>query len=124
MWNEILSAALTNGLWAALFCGLLVYELTDSRKREGRYTRTIGELSDRLGMVKSVKADTETLKVDTQTIKTEVVRIGACKKRGGGIKSACGSTPESAAIGDKSEKHDGAEKIIGGAVRTAGSACQ
>ena len=34
MWQDILELALTNGIWSALFVGLLIYQLKDSAKRE------------------------------------------------------------------------------------------
>ena len=34
--DEIISTVVANGIWAVLFCGLLVFELRDSRGREGR----------------------------------------------------------------------------------------
>ena len=46
--DEIISTVVANGIWAVLFCGLLVFELRDSRGREGRYTGMIAELSERL----------------------------------------------------------------------------
>lgn len=66
--DEIISLVVANGLWAVLFCGLLVYELRDSRRRESAYTRTIGALSDRLGAVNAVKSDTEEIKSDAETL--------------------------------------------------------
>ncbi|MBQ3047950.1 MAG: bacteriocin, partial [Clostridia bacterium] len=37
MWKEILELALTNGIWSALFVGLLIFQLKDSAKREKKY---------------------------------------------------------------------------------------
>lgn len=59
MWEEIISLAVGNGLWAVLFCVLLCYELKDSRRREGKYADTIKTLGDRLDVVNAVKEDTE-----------------------------------------------------------------
>lgn len=57
--EDIISMIVANGLWAALFCFLLAYELKDSRRRERRYVETIDVLGERLGELKSVKCDTE-----------------------------------------------------------------
>jgi len=45
MWEEILHAVVSSGVWAVLFCGLLIYQLKDGRKREEQYQETIGRLS-------------------------------------------------------------------------------
>lgn len=92
--EQIISLVVANGIFAVLFCGLLVYELKDSRAREGKYMQTIRVLGDRLQTLSAVKADTDGIKVDiadtagdvhairadTDTIKRAV--IGG-KKRGG-----------------------------------------
>lgn len=59
MWDEILRLAIGNGLWAVLFCCLLVYQLRDSRGREGKYQKTIASLCDRLGTVEDIKQTAE-----------------------------------------------------------------
>lgn len=46
--NEIMSFALDNGLWAALFCFLFFYMLKDSRNREKRYSVALERLSRNL----------------------------------------------------------------------------
>lgn len=58
MWEEILRLAVGNGLWAVLFCVLLIYELRDSRNREKKYQGTINDLCGRLSLLDSVKRDT------------------------------------------------------------------
>lgn len=75
--EEIVSMIVANGLWAALFCVLLGYELRDSRKREARYTLTITSLSERLSEVGDVKSDTEIIKSDTSVIRADVEEIKA-----------------------------------------------
>ncbi|MCH5161817.1 MAG: hypothetical protein J1G04_07280 [Clostridiales bacterium] len=84
--DQIISTVVANGLWAVLFCGLLVYELKDTRRREGRYVRTINSLSDRLGTVMDVKSDTDEIKTDVKIIErdTAVIKTGVDK-----IDSAC-----------------------------------
>lgn len=68
MFNEIMSLALGNGLWAALFCLLFLYQLKDSRAREKKYTVTISSLTHSLGGLKNVKADCENIKADCKVI--------------------------------------------------------
>ena len=75
--DEIVSTVVANGVWAVLFCLLLVYELRDSRRRESRYTETISALTDRLNAVVSVKSDTEEIKNGTQEIKSDTEEIKA-----------------------------------------------
>ena len=55
MWEEILKTALQNGLWAVLFCVLLLYQLRDGKARENKYTPTIEALTDRLGTLERVE---------------------------------------------------------------------
>lgn len=55
MWNEIFSAAITNGIFAALFVGLLVYELKDFKKREIKCQRTIESLSNKLNVIDEIR---------------------------------------------------------------------
>lgn len=88
MTEEIISTAVANGLWAVLFCVLLVYELRDSRKREGRYTLTISTLSDRLGAVNavgsavtSVGAEVAEVKTVADAVKTDTAEIRADVKK-------------------------------------------
>jgi len=83
--EELVSMIVANGLWAALFCILLGYELRDSRKRESRYTQTINALSDRLGTVKEVKTAVEEIKTDVGEIKTDAAQLLAvCSRRKSG----------------------------------------
>ncbi len=81
--EEVISMAVANGLWAVLFCVLLGYELRDSRKRESRYTATIGTLAERLGTVGEIRADTKDIRSDAEKIldDTETIKA-ACTKRG------------------------------------------
>ena len=53
-----------SGLWAVLFCLLLLYQLRDSSTREKKYRETIETLTDRLGELESVKSGiNETLSI-------------------------------------------------------------
>lgn len=89
--DEIVSMVIANGIWAVLFCMLLVYELRDSRKREGCYTGTIEVLTNRLGALGAVKADVEEIKdcvsdikIDASYIRSSCRKCGSAAKRGNG----------------------------------------
>lgn len=93
--DEIISLVVANGIFAVLFCGLLVYELRDSRSREDNYEKIIRALNDRLGAVEDVKASAEQIKSDVGEIKTDVKLLligGERKKRANesGEKKKCG----------------------------------
>lgn len=62
MWNEIFNLAIKNGLWAALFTGLLIFVMKDSAKREQKYQQTIKDLTEHLGVVKAIKDDVDEIK--------------------------------------------------------------
>lgn len=82
--EEIISLVVANGIFAVLFCGLLVYELRDSRSREDNYEKIISALGDRLKAVDGVKADTAEIKADVYEIKTDMKILrseGERKKR-------------------------------------------
>jgi len=62
MWDQILKMAISQGLFAVLFLGLLIYQLRDSRVREQKYQETIVRLGNALEIVQSVKDDVEDIK--------------------------------------------------------------
>ena len=62
MWEQIVNLAISNGLFAVLFLGLLVYQLKDSRTREQKYQMTIEKLGNSIEIVKQVKEDVEDIK--------------------------------------------------------------
>ena len=62
MWEQIVNLAISNGLFAVLFLGLLGYQLKDSRTREQKYQMTIEKLGNSLEIVKQVKEDVEDIK--------------------------------------------------------------
>ena len=62
MWEQIVNLAISNGLFAVLFSGLLVYQLKDSRNREHKYQLTIEKLGNSLEIVRQVKEDVEDIK--------------------------------------------------------------
>jgi len=67
--NEILTAALSQGVWAVLSIFLLFYILKAQEKRdqkqderEQNYQDIISKLTDKLGVVDEVKKDVEDIK--------------------------------------------------------------
>jgi len=57
MFQKIMELALTNGIWSALFVGLLIYQLKDSAKREKKYQDTIQKLNNHLDIVEDIKEE-------------------------------------------------------------------
>ncbi|HEY8424203.1 MAG TPA: BhlA/UviB family holin-like peptide [Clostridia bacterium] len=62
MWEELIKMAAANGLWAVLFCVLLVYQLKESKAREAKYQSAIKSLSENLGIVRQIKDDVAEIK--------------------------------------------------------------
>lgn len=86
--EEIVSLVVANGIFAVLFCGLLVFELRDSRSRESKYVSIISALGERLKTVDEIKADTEKILTGVEGIRidAESKRVKPVKKQGGGVK--------------------------------------
>ena len=62
MWEEILKLTISNGIWAVLFVGLLVFQLKDSASREKKYQETISKLNEHLTVVNDLKNDINDIK--------------------------------------------------------------
>lgn len=62
MWEEIFKLAISNGIWAVMFLGLLVFQLRDSANREKKYQATINQLNEHLGVVNELKNDIDDIK--------------------------------------------------------------
>ena len=62
MWDEIFKIALSNGIFACLFVGLLVYELKDSRARENKYQKTIDCLAEKMNVIEQIQEDVDDIK--------------------------------------------------------------
>jgi hypothetical protein len=60
--DELIKAALPNGLWAVLFVFLLWWVLNENSKREGRYQATIDKLAGKLDIVDCIQADVKEIK--------------------------------------------------------------
>lgn len=56
MWDKVVELAMSDGLWALLFCVLLIFELKDSRAREKKYQNTISNLSQDLGYMNTMNS--------------------------------------------------------------------
>ncbi len=72
MWNEIMSMALSQGVWAALFCCLLFYQIKDGRKRETGYKNTVDALVNRLRTVVEIKTMLEEVGRTAREVKAVV----------------------------------------------------
>ena len=70
MWDEIFKLAMSNGIWAVLFLGLLIYQLRDSATREKKYQKTIEVLSNNLSVVEEIKQEVEEIKTVIKTSKS------------------------------------------------------
>lgn len=68
MWDKIINMAISNGIWAVLFLGLLIFQLRDSHRREEKYQETIASLNKSLGVVNSIKEDVEDVKKDIKDL--------------------------------------------------------
>lgn len=82
MWEKILELAIGDGLWALLFCALLIYQLKDSKAREVKYQSAISTLSQDLGYVKELDESIEemerTMRAYAESFVKEVVEGGGC----------------------------------------------
>lgn len=77
MWDKILSLAVDDGIWALLFCVLLIFELKDSRAREQKYQKTISELSQDLGYMNTMNKSIERIHNEMRAV---LDRGAACKE--------------------------------------------
>lgn len=60
--EDIISLAVSNGIFAVLFVFLLFYQLKDSGKREKKYQQTIEKLSAHLDVVEDIKENITEIK--------------------------------------------------------------
>lgn len=80
MWEEIIKLALSNGLWAVLFCVLLLYGLRDGRTREQKYRQTIDVLLDRLRDLQNVQDAIDRLAVTVAAHEKKKVKTIVCAR--------------------------------------------
>lgn len=62
MWSQIFEQAAQSGIWTALFVGLFIYQLKDSKTREDKYQQIIKELGESLKIVSIIREDVESIK--------------------------------------------------------------
>jgi len=72
MWEEIIRLAVQSGIFAVLFCSLLVYVLKDSRRREQKYQQIIQSLSTSLTALTKVQAELESVEYAVDELAREV----------------------------------------------------
>ena len=82
IWEQIVNLAISNGLFAVLFLGLLIYQLKDSRSREKKYQDTISKLGDALDTLKAVKEDVEDIKEKLNSRECEDKSEGVNERKG------------------------------------------
>lgn len=75
MWEEVFNLAVNNGIWAVLFCALLIFQLKDSKEREKKYQKTISELNGSLTVVKEVNKNVAQVKEGVEKVDGKVVSI-------------------------------------------------
>lgn len=75
MWEEVFNLAVNNGIWAVLFCALLIFQLKDSKEREKKYQKTISELNGSLTVVKEVNKNVAQVKEGVEKVAGNVVSI-------------------------------------------------
>ena len=59
MWSEVINLAVQSGIFAVLFCALLIYDLKVTGKREQKYQKTISALTDALCSLQLLKGQIE-----------------------------------------------------------------
>lgn len=74
MWNKILELAISDGLWALLFCVLLIYQLKDSKARESKYQSTISMLSKDLEYMKELDESIESMEQGFRDYTQELIK--------------------------------------------------
>lgn len=62
IFEQVMSLAISNGIFAVLFVLLLFYQLKDSGKREKKYQDTIATLSKHLEVVNDIGQDVYEIK--------------------------------------------------------------
>lgn len=67
MWDQLGQIAATYGIWAAMFIGLLVYLLQDSRQREAKYQQVVEKLTVHLDVVNDIKEDVLEIKSEIRS---------------------------------------------------------
>lgn len=87
MIEEIMKQAVSNGIWALLFCFLLLYLLKDGRARELKYQETIKDLNTSVAAVREIAKSVDEIKEDVNDMK-EGISVLRAKKQQKGKKTA------------------------------------
>ena len=72
MWEEIFKLAISNGIFAVMFLGLLIYQLKDSGRREKKYQDTLEKLSNGYNHLSNVESDLKNVRSDIEDIKSDI----------------------------------------------------
>ncbi len=80
IFEDILTMAISNGIFAVLFVFLLFYLLRDSANREKKYQETVEKLAKHLDIVEDMKDDVSNIKEDVLEIKNIVIFKGKKEK--------------------------------------------
>ncbi len=68
MWDKLVQVAVDDGIWALLFCVLLIFELKDSRAREVKYQNTISALSQDLAYMNTMNKNIDKIHDEMRSI--------------------------------------------------------
>ncbi len=82
MWDNILELAISDGLWALLFCMLLIYQLKDSKVREVKYQDTISSLAKDLEYMKELDESIEGMERNFKDYTEELISK-LCEEKAG-----------------------------------------
>lgn len=74
MEQEIMRMAMSQGLFAALFTGLLFYVLKENSKRETELRQTIDNLASKFEILKQIEEGLKDLKNDVKEVRDCVFR--------------------------------------------------
>lgn len=77
-WEFIIEQVLANGLWAALFIGLMIYILKDANIREQKYQKVISDLTNNIKLINEIKIDIKEIKEKLNDKKNKKVHCGTC----------------------------------------------
>ena len=61
VWEELITMAVGNGIWAVMFLFMLIFQLNDSKKRELKYQETIKSLSEKYGIIADISKDCKSI---------------------------------------------------------------
>ncbi len=96
MWEETIKIAVSNGIFAVLFCSLLVYDLKISGKREAKYQKIIQSLSQSLTALKTVEAELDDCEKLLEEINGDLKKMSRRKKKYENMESEDNVKPKNA----------------------------